>query len=247
MSKLIEIINDQPMTTSIVVAEQFDREHKNVLASIKNLIDNKTIGGLDFKLTYYTDKSNRQSKMYELSERGFLIAMPFIGGSKAEQGQAKLVDAFLDSHKQPIVETPPTLPELQIAEAAARMMRLSDTSKIRMLTTIAEDRGVSSRFLPQYTDEKLTKAIGDLLRDHDVELSAIATNKILLKVGILEELERRSSKGKPKKFKSITEAGLKYGKNETSPQSPNETQPRYYVETFPELLDLIAREFSITH
>lgn len=100
MNILIKLVNNQPITSSLVVAEQFERDHKNVLASIKRLVDNGTIGGLDFKPTFYTDKSNRKQKMYELTERGFLIAMPFIGGSKAAQGQIKLVDAFLETHQR---------------------------------------------------------------------------------------------------------------------------------------------------
>ncbi|MFK0569560.1 hypothetical protein [Endozoicomonas sp.] len=33
--------------------------------------------------------------MYELTERGILFAMPFIGGIKSKKGQLALVDAFL--------------------------------------------------------------------------------------------------------------------------------------------------------
>ncbi|MBV5309657.1 hypothetical protein [Chromatium okenii] len=34
----------------------------------------------------------------------------------------------------------------------------------------------------------------------------------------------------------MTEEGLKYGRNETSPNNPRETQPLFFVERFPELL-----------
>jgi Rha family phage regulatory protein len=101
MNILIKLVNNQQITNSIVISEQFGRDHKNVLASIRKLVDNGTIGRLDCKPTSYTDKSNRNQKMYELTERGFLIAMPFIGGNKAEQGQIRLVDAFLETHQRP--------------------------------------------------------------------------------------------------------------------------------------------------
>lgn len=242
MKKLIEIVNNQPMTTSLVVAEQFGRRHDNVMASIHKLIDNGAISLLDFKERDY-DNRGKKYPMYELTERGFLIAMPFIGGSKSEQGQAKLVDAFLASHRNPAPETvlPASMPEIQIAEAAARMLRMSESSKVRMLGTICEEKGISTAFLPTYTDEKLTKALGDLLKDHGSKLSSRAVNPMLIAMGHLEELERRSSGGKTKRFKSITEAGLRFGKNETCPRSPNQTQPRYYVDAFPQLLDLINK------
>ena len=100
MNILIKLVNNQPITSSLVISEQFERRHDNVVVSIKKLINSNAIGSLDFKETYYIDKSNRKQKMYELTERGFLIAMPFIGGSKAEQGQIKLVDAFLETHQR---------------------------------------------------------------------------------------------------------------------------------------------------
>ncbi|WP_444927179.1 KilA-N domain-containing protein [Microbulbifer sp. TRSA002] len=157
----------------------------------------------------------------------------------------KVNQTFIDFRKGNLGVAPevsplsPSLPELQIAECAARMLRMSDSSKVRMLSTICTERGVSDRFLPDYVEEARVKALSDLLKDYEVSLSARAVNPILMEMGYLEELGRRSSKGSIKKFKSLTEAGLRFGKNETSPRSPKETQPLYYVETFPELLDQI--------
>lgn len=236
---LIEVVNGEPVTNSVVLAEEFGRRHDHVLESIRKLHDGGSIGAPDFRVTSYTDKSNRQSKMYELTERGFLIAMPFIGGSKAEQGQVRLVDAFLAAHREQYAPPPGRIPELEIAECAARMLRMSDTSKIRMLGAICEEKGMSTRFLPEYVDEGLTRALGDLLKEHGSALSSIAVNQVLIQMGFLEELERRSTGGSTKKFKSLTVTGLQFGKNETHPRSPNETQPRYFVASFPRLLDLV--------
>lgn len=138
----------------------------------------------------------------------------------------------------PVEFLPPTMPELQIAESAARMLRMSDTSKLRMLSGICRAKGIPDKFLPEYTDEQLTRSLGDLLTEHGSNLTARAVNPILIDMGLLEEIERRSKKG-VKRFKSITSAGLRYGKNETSTQSPNETQPRYFVSKFPELIERV--------
>ena len=35
--------------------------------------------------------------------------------------------------------------------------------------------------------------------------------------------------------------GLRFGKNLTSPQSPRETQPHWYVERFAELAELVGK------
>ncbi len=142
-------------------------------------------------------------------------------------------------------EQGPTLPELMIAEAAARMLRMSDTSKLRMLTGICDMHGVSSAFLPSYVDEPLVSAPTALLKKLGAGMSAKAFNLALIDMGVLEELERVGSKGQIKRFKSLTAEGLKYGRNETSQQNPRETQPLYFVDQFPALLDQVHAHLSM--
>ena len=81
--------------------------------------------------------------------------------------------------------------------------------------------------------ESLTK----LLKQHDVGLSAVKSNRLLLSMGLLEEATRESSTrpGVTKTYKRLTEAGLDYGVNEENPQSPDQTTPYYYKDSFEEL------------
>lgn len=128
-----------------------------------------------------------------------------------------------------------------MANAAAEMLRMSDTSKIRMLATICDNHGLPTNILPSYSTETLTRAATDLLKEHGIKLSAMAFNKLMIKAGYLEELSRPSTvSSKIKKFKSLTTAGLEFGKNETSPNNPRETQPLYFEGKFGELLKMIG-------
>ncbi|MEM7081528.1 MAG: hypothetical protein AAF465_02155 [Pseudomonadota bacterium] len=81
--------------------------------------------------------------------------------------------------------------------------------------------------------ESLTK----LLKEHDVGLSAVAANKLLLAAGVLEERTRPSSAdpAKIKKFKVLTALGREFGDNIQNDLSP-ETTPKYFVDTFPDLV-----------
>jgi hypothetical protein len=96
--------------------------------------------------------------------------------------------------------------------------------------------------------EPRVDSITNLLKAHDVALSAVKANKILLELGILAEKERPSSKDprKMKKFKALTEHGLKYGINRENISTPDQTSPYYYVETFGELLVLIKSKMDKT-
>lgn len=85
--------------------------------------------------------------------------------------------------------------------------------------------------------ESLTK----LLKEHNVELSAVKANKLMLKIGLLEEATRESSTrpGVIKKYKVLSEKGLDYGVNEENAQSPDQTSPYYYKDSFADLAKML--------
>lgn len=131
--------------------------------------------------------------------------------------------------------------KMTIARAAASMLRMSETSKIRMLAQIAESEGIAPTFLPDYVGETLTKALTPMLTDlkHPLATKVRAiVHPALEAMGILERMSRHSGtgSGQIKHFWSLTEEGLQFGRNETSPHNPRQTIPLYFVATFPALL-----------
>ncbi len=86
-----------------------------------------------------------------------------------------------------------------------------------------------------------TDSITNLLKAKNAEMSAVKANKILVVLGLLAEKERPSAKhpGKMKKYKALTEQGLQYGVNIENPNSPGQTTPHYFIDTFDKLLALI--------
>lgn len=100
MSVLVEIKGGDLWTTSHSVATEFDRRHNNVMRELERLIKRGTIDVRDFAHISYIDSMGRKQRAYELNERAFLTAMPFIGGEKSEAGQKRLVDEFLVMRKQ---------------------------------------------------------------------------------------------------------------------------------------------------
>lgn len=92
---LVHLHLGRPVTDSLAIAKEFHRRHDNVLQKLDELIEHGTISRLDFKDANYTDEQGKQRRMIELTERGALIAMPFIGGRNSRAGQVRLVDAFM--------------------------------------------------------------------------------------------------------------------------------------------------------
>jgi len=88
--------------------------------------------------------------------------------------------------------------------------------------------------------ESMTK----LLKEHDVPLSAVRANKLLLSLGFLEEAERPSANNPEvkKKYKVLAGKGLDFGANEENDQSPGQTSPYYYKDSFEELAKILITE-----
>lgn len=135
MGELIKKGNEGELTvSSLTVANEFGRRHDNVLQAIRKLIKNQRLRLLDFKESSYRNKQGRLMPCYDLTERGFLIAMPFIGGEKAEEGQERLVDAFLAMRNlindEDMEEKIKALPDEAHARADA-LVQLDTESKIK--------------------------------------------------------------------------------------------------------------------
>lgn len=141
--------------------------------------------------------------------------------------------------------------EIAIFECYTRLLKPSPSSQMLMLSKIAANNGLESTFLPGYAIDTApdatgggsmpTKALTALIKDHGLPTTAAAFNRALAAAGFLKNMQRKNSRQEMVDFWSITEKGLRYGKNLTSPQSPRETQPHWYVDRFLELADLIGK------
>ncbi|PAY37430.1 Rha family transcriptional regulator [Ligilactobacillus salivarius] len=103
MNDLVIMHDRQAVTTSLILAEVFDKKHKNVIQTISSKI-NSAENSAQYKKMFaestYTDKSGKQNKMYYLNRDGFtLLAMGFTG-SKAMEFKLKYIDAFNKMEEQ---------------------------------------------------------------------------------------------------------------------------------------------------
>jgi phage regulator Rha-like protein len=146
-------------------------------------------------------------------------------------------------------------------ETAIKILKVSEASKLLMTETIYRELEIKTDFLPKYSDEKHTYSLTHLLKKFGSKLSAQKVNQKLLEIGILEIKTRKSHKKEKTsqmllelefnnidenvksetilEFKSLTEKGLKFGKNLINPNNELQTQPHYFESSFAELLNLI--------
>ena len=129
--------------------------------------------------------------------------------------------------------------ELSLVEVTAKLLNLNNSSKLLLATNVYENHNIPTNLLPQYTKSEGTLLPATtLLKNNNINISTQKFNKILLKQGILEVKERKSSKGKIKTFKQLV--NLEYGENFVNPQNNKEVQPLYYEDKFIDLIKLVG-------
>lgn len=83
-----------PVTTSLLVAEKFRKEHKNVIAAIKELIRSAENSAHFYYSSTYTDSRNRKQEMYIMNRDGFSLLVMGFTGSEALKFKLDFINAF---------------------------------------------------------------------------------------------------------------------------------------------------------
>ena len=143
--------------------------------------------------------------------------------------------------------TPQSVEAVMFAEAVNRALRLEGSAALGMVrSAIALKAPEYLPLLPAYAidapagapavSSEPTESLTALMARFRVGVSTRAGNLILQERGLLEKRTRPSSSGTAKSFWSITEKGLAFGKNISSPENPRETQPHWFSAKGEELL-----------
>lgn len=148
---LIQVVNNKTMTTSLVVAEKFNKNHKNVMDKIDRLISEIEIGLILsqsnlFQKSEYLDSYNRPQPMYYMDRDGFtLLAMGFTG-KEALEWKLKYIQAFNEMEKR--LSSSTTLPDnrLEIVKlmSKAKDFRVSDVKALfpEYFKSVTTDPGI---------------------------------------------------------------------------------------------------------
>ena len=113
MKDLVIMHDQQAVTTSLILAEAFDKKHKNVIQAIEakiNTAENSALLKNMFIEDSYTASNGKQNRMYYLNRDGFtFIAMGFTG-KKADEFKLKYIEAF-NKMEQIVRQELPQTPE----------------------------------------------------------------------------------------------------------------------------------------
>lgn len=86
--------NGNDVTTSLIVAQVFGKEHKNVLRDIESLSCSEDFNRLNFERITYKDARNREQTAYEMTKDGFSFLVMGYTGAKAGEFKEKSINEF---------------------------------------------------------------------------------------------------------------------------------------------------------
>ncbi len=248
--------------TSLEVAEMIEKQHNELLKNVRRYIKQLNEGKIShvefFKESSYVDEKGQARPCYDVSRKGCEYIANKLTGVKGAVFTARYINRFHDMEEilekiseQEVEQTQKVISlkeQLEAAAFVAEELHIPQSNKIMMFRKVCENNNVNSNFLPAYSEneDREAKPVTELLEKFQCGMSARKFNELLLKAGYLEERERKSGSSKTgiKKFKALTEKGLKYGKNLVCEKNVKETQPYYYVDIFLELYHLVMQEVA---
>ena len=169
-NELVIMHDQQAVTTSLKVAEVFDKKHQHVMEAIRKLtVENSTVKKM-FAESTYVNSRGQEWPMFYMNRDGFtLLAMGFTG-KKAMEFKLKYIEAFnkMESYikKQQQFALPQTFGEaLQLAADQQKLIEKNQPKVdyydeqmrnpgLMTVTEIAKDFGLSATKLNKFLERK---------------------------------------------------------------------------------------------
>lgn len=181
MKELVRINSaGRDVTTSLIVAEVFGKEHKNVLRDIENLSCSDTFNRLNFERITYKDARNREQQAYEMTKDGFSFLVMGYTGEKAGQFKETFISEFnkremlLKSDDYILMRSQQILNRrIELAEQKVKQLEAENAGQ----KTIIAQMQKGNDYLNTILQSKGTLATTQVAADYG--MSAIAFNKKL--------------------------------------------------------------------
>lgn len=156
MNGLVHIDNQQVVTDSRSVAENFEKEHKNVLRTIDDLVAQNSATKNMF-LEQTREYRGRDFRYYLMNRDGFSLLVMGFTGKAALEWKLKYIDAFNAMEKA--IQTPQLTPAEQMAQGLLAAQKLLDEKDKRI-----EEMRPKEIFADAVTASKTSILVGGLAK-----------------------------------------------------------------------------------
>ena len=174
MQQLVIIQNRQAVTSSLQVAESFEKRHDHVLRDIETILEGLPNSGeaqMFYETTYQHPQNKQYYKMYYMNRDGFtLLAMGFTG-KKAIQFKLQYIQAF-NQMEQQLLDM--SRPSYEISDPVARAEKWIEEEKQRlMLSALVEEQKPKVLFAEAIQASSTSILIGEfakILKQNGVDI-----------------------------------------------------------------------------
>lgn len=192
MNELVTIYNHQLVTDSRKVAENFDKQHKDVLKAIENIkAQNCAVTNMFFK-TSYKAGTGKSYPMYLMNRDGFSLLVMGFTGAKALEWKLKFLEAFNAMEKA--IKTPQITPN---PHYRTRMIKTAVKDVADTATMIADTFGVKKPMAMTAAMQMVGKAYGVDMTPLKQFIPSESNPSTLTPTMIARELGILNSKGNP--------------------------------------------------
>lgn len=165
MNELITVVNDKPVVSSRQVAESFEKQHKHIMESIREVETSVENPANLFSKSKYLDSYKREQDEYLLTRDGFsLLAMGFTG-QKALTWKLRYIEAF--NLMEAELNTPEKIMAraLRIADEELKKLKLTNSK----LTTENMIMAPKADYFDEMVDRNLLTNFRDTAKMYDIK------------------------------------------------------------------------------
>ena len=171
MNELVIIQNRQAVTTSLQVAESFEKQHPHVLRDIDALKKDVSNFGEMFFETETPDSYGRARRTYLMNRDGFTILAMGFTGHKAMQFKLQYIQAF-NQMEQQLFEM--NLPSYEISDPVARATKWIEEEQQRqqLIQTVEEQKPMVmfANAIVGSTSSILIRELAVLLKQNGIDI-----------------------------------------------------------------------------
>ena len=138
MDNLVYLKNDEPVCSSLQVAEKFGKEHRNVLQNVDNLIAENLAVKSMFKLSSYKADNGQSYRQFYMNRDGFSLLVMGFTGKKALDWKLQYIKAFNQMEK--FIREKQTQTWIETRKAG-KLTRKAETDTIKNLVKYPKTQG----------------------------------------------------------------------------------------------------------
>ena len=177
--------NGKDVTTSLIVAETFGKEHSKVCRDIESLNCSPEFNVANFGVIYFQDSMNRKQKSYEITKDGFSFLVMGYTGAKAGEFKERFINEF--NKREALLKNDDFIVQKALAILSERVKVIeSEKERLQVKTEIQEQELKKVAPKMEYYEKVMQSesTYTTTLIAKELGYTAVDLNKILHDLGV---------------------------------------------------------------